>query len=176
MNVGQDVRHLRRPDCGVGRIVEIYPDGSCKAIFPGHVFTGVSASLFEAVCLETIREEEKEAARQKEAELEAAWDRKRKQAEEDRQRRRDAMRDTWPRYASSRTAVSFNDELQRLSVLSDAYLRRAMPATQLLNDEGPPLEYCLVVFADASKTAQGVTHEKINRTVFKPRQRNFIRI
>ena len=120
LNVGQHVRHVRRPVFGVGKIAEIYPNGSCKAIFPGRVFTGLSTSLFEPVCMEAIRKEEQETARQKEAEREAALKRKRQQSEEATQRLLEARRNMWPGYSFSRTEDYFDKELQRLEMLSEA--------------------------------------------------------
>ncbi len=125
MNVGQDVRHLRRADCGVGRIEDIYPDGTCKAVFPGCVFTGGSTTLFEPVCLESIRKEEQEEARRKEAELEVAWERKQKQAEEDRKRRRESAQVHWSRCRNARTERQFKGEEQRLLKQLDALLDQA---------------------------------------------------
>lgn len=41
MKIGESVRHRTRHDCGIGRIVEIYPDGYCNAVFSNHVFSGI---------------------------------------------------------------------------------------------------------------------------------------
>ena len=41
MNIGERVRHKSRPECGIGELVEIHPDGLCTAIFPNGSFSGI---------------------------------------------------------------------------------------------------------------------------------------
>ncbi|MEK6805479.1 MAG: UvrD-helicase domain-containing protein [Pseudomonadota bacterium] len=43
MRIGERVKHIGRPDLGIGELVQIYGDGSCQAVFPdGASFSGIS--------------------------------------------------------------------------------------------------------------------------------------
>ena len=55
MNVGEQVRHRDRPDCGIGEIVRIYPDGHCDVVFSSTSFSWIPLS-----CLASVKEEEKQ--------------------------------------------------------------------------------------------------------------------
>lgn len=52
MNVGERVKHRKRPDCGVGTIVRIYPDGHCDATFPSGDFSWVPLATFASIAEE----------------------------------------------------------------------------------------------------------------------------
>lgn len=41
MKIGEQVRHRSRPDLEVGKIAELYPDGTCKVVFPRGEFSGI---------------------------------------------------------------------------------------------------------------------------------------
>jgi hypothetical protein len=52
MKVGEKVRHVDRPDVGIGEIQKIYPDGQVKVVFPTSTFSGI-----ETVCLRSVEQE-----------------------------------------------------------------------------------------------------------------------
>lgn len=41
MKIGEQVRHLSRPDMGAGKIAELYADGTCQIVFPHGRFSGI---------------------------------------------------------------------------------------------------------------------------------------
>ena len=49
VNIGERVRHRTRNDCGIGELVEIYPDGLCKAVFPSGTFSGIPLDALVSV-------------------------------------------------------------------------------------------------------------------------------
>lgn len=49
MKIGEKVRHRTRLDLGVGIVVEIYPEGRCRAQFPGGSFSWLPLELLASV-------------------------------------------------------------------------------------------------------------------------------
>lgn len=56
MKIGEQVRHMDRPDLGVGQIEAIYDDGSCDVRFEDGTFSGVPLSCFTSVVKERALE------------------------------------------------------------------------------------------------------------------------
>lgn len=54
MKIGEKVRHATRPDCGIGQIAEIYPDGTLKVKFPSDSFSGVTIDTVISVEAELL--------------------------------------------------------------------------------------------------------------------------
>lgn len=54
MKIGEKVRHATRPDCGIGQIAEIYPDGTLKVDFPAGPFSGVTLDTVVSVEAELL--------------------------------------------------------------------------------------------------------------------------
>lgn len=54
MKIGEKVRHATRPDCGIGDVSEIYPDGTLKVEFPAGTFSGVPRDTVVSVEAELL--------------------------------------------------------------------------------------------------------------------------
>ena len=54
MKIGEKVRHATRPDCGIGHVAEIYPDGTLKVDFPVGTFSGVPCDTVISVEAELL--------------------------------------------------------------------------------------------------------------------------
>ena len=54
MKIGEKVRHATRPDCGIGHVVDIYPDGTLKAEFPAGTFSGVPQDTMVSIEAELL--------------------------------------------------------------------------------------------------------------------------
>lgn len=72
MNIGELVRHSRRRDCGIGKLIDVSPNGLCIAEFPTGTFSGIPLESLVSVEDELREEQIRKAAEEETHRLAAA--------------------------------------------------------------------------------------------------------